>query len=99
MTPGGMARCIVAMAGLLPAASACATAGDLRFETIASEKGLAENTVKAIAEDAQGFLWFGTENGNTTFWMANRAAFPTLTVFRAQRLDHPALDGTLNAAK
>lgn len=43
--------------------------------------------------------WLGTENGNTTFWMANRAAFPSLTVFRAQRLDHPALDGTLNAAK
>ncbi len=43
--------------------------------------------------------WFGTENGNTTFWMANRAAFPSMTVARAGRYDHPALDGTLNAAK
>jgi ligand-binding sensor domain-containing protein len=46
------------MAGVSLAAN-----GSLRFETIASEKGLSENTVKAIAEDRQGFLWFGTEHG------------------------------------
>jgi ligand-binding sensor domain-containing protein/signal transduction histidine kinase len=39
----------------------------LRFETISNEKGLSENTVKAIVEDQQGFLWFGTERGLNRF--------------------------------
>ena len=43
--------------------------------------------------------WLGAADGNTTFYMANRAAFPTLTVARAGAYEHPALDGTLNAAK
>jgi ligand-binding sensor domain-containing protein/signal transduction histidine kinase len=47
-------------------AGAC-LAGELRFETLASEKGLSENSVKAIVEDRQGFLWFGTENGLDRF--------------------------------
>ena len=39
----------------------------LRFETLSSEHGLSENSVKAIAEDAQGFVWFGTERGLNRF--------------------------------
>ena len=43
--------------------------------------------------------WFGTEDGNTTFYMTNRAPFPVLNIARAGQYDHAALDGTLNAAK
>lgn len=58
-----------------------------------------EDQLNAPRKHTFKIKWFGTENGNTTFWMANRAAFPTLTVARAGVYDHPALDGTLNAAK
>src|SRR5688572_3060039 len=82
VTQRGRMRClgagwIAAMACGLLALDACAAVGNLRFETLATEEGLAENSVKAIAEDRQGFLWFGTENG------LNRFDGLEFTVFRA----------------
>lgn len=35
----------------------------LRFRHITLEDGLAQSTVQAIAQDRQGFMWFGTEDG------------------------------------
>lgn len=34
-----------------------------RFTHVTCESGLSQNNVKAIAKDADGFLWFGTKNG------------------------------------
>jgi ligand-binding sensor domain-containing protein len=35
----------------------------IRFENISTEQGLSQNTVNAILQDRQGFLWFATEGG------------------------------------
>jgi PAS domain S-box-containing protein len=35
----------------------------LQFENISTEQGLSQNTVTAILQDQQGFMWFGTEGG------------------------------------
>jgi ligand-binding sensor domain-containing protein/signal transduction histidine kinase len=35
----------------------------IRFEKIAAEDGLSQNSVLAILQDQQGFMWFGTEGG------------------------------------
>lgn len=35
----------------------------LKFEHISIEDGLSQGTVNAVIQDAQGFLWFGTEDG------------------------------------
>ncbi|MET0268381.1 MAG: two-component regulator propeller domain-containing protein, partial [Duganella sp.] len=39
----------------------------LRFEQFSVEHGLAQETVLAIAQDKQGFMWFGTQAGLTRF--------------------------------
>lgn len=40
-----------------------AQSASLRFETLSVEDGLSQSTVKAIFQDAHGFMWFGTEDG------------------------------------
>lgn len=35
----------------------------VRFTHLTSDDGLAQNTVEAILQDRQGFMWFGTVNG------------------------------------
>ena len=40
-----------------------AQAPDMRFEHISVEQGLSNITPTKIAQDQQGFLWFGTEDG------------------------------------
>ena len=35
----------------------------IRFEKIAGEDGLSQNSVLAILQDRRGFMWFGTEGG------------------------------------
>ncbi|MEN8117318.1 MAG: two-component regulator propeller domain-containing protein [Bacteroidota bacterium] len=37
--------------------------GHLRIEKIANEHGFYQNTIRAIASDANGYLWFATPNG------------------------------------
>ena len=39
----------------------------LRFEQLSVEHGLAQETVLAIAQDRQGFMWLGTQAGLTRF--------------------------------
>ncbi len=39
------------------------TGGGIRFETLSVENGLSQSTVRAIVQDTQGFMWFGTEDG------------------------------------
>jgi len=39
----------------------------LRFEQLSVEHGLAQETVLAIAQDRQGFIWLGTQAGLTRF--------------------------------
>jgi len=36
---------------------------ELRFDRISTEQGLSGNEVWSIAQDKQGFMWFGTTNG------------------------------------
>ncbi|TZF82281.1 response regulator [Pedobacter sp. BS3] len=38
-------------------------AQDIRFRKITSNQGLSHNTVYAITQDAEGFMWFGTREG------------------------------------
>jgi signal transduction histidine kinase/ligand-binding sensor domain-containing protein len=45
------------------ATSAYGQTDTIRFENISTEQGLSQNTVNAILQDRQGFMWFGTEGG------------------------------------
>lgn len=40
---------------------------DVRFRKITSSQGLSHNTVYAITQDEQGFMWFGTREGLNRF--------------------------------
>ncbi|MBV7535992.1 response regulator [Duganella sp. sic0402] len=51
----------------LATASAGAPPRTLRFEQLSVEHGLAQETVLAIAQDKQGFIWLGTQAGLTRF--------------------------------
>lgn len=48
----------------------------IRFERIGIEEGLSQNSVTAILQDSQGFLWFGTQDG------LNRYDGYTFTIYR-----------------
>ena len=38
---------------------------DLRFDHLTADDGLSNNSVYAIIQDSQGFMWFGTEEVDT----------------------------------
>jgi len=40
-----------------------AAAPSMWFENLSLDQGLSQSTVFAIHQDAEGFMWFGTENG------------------------------------
>lgn len=40
-----------------------AQSGTIRFETLSIEDGLSQGTVRAIVQDSDGFMWFGTDDG------------------------------------
>ncbi len=40
-----------------------AQSASIRFDTLSIEDGLSQSTVRAIYQDSQGFMWFGTEDG------------------------------------
>jgi ligand-binding sensor domain-containing protein/signal transduction histidine kinase len=40
-----------------------AQAQTIRFERMTAEEGLSQNAILSIAQDTQGFLWIGTEDG------------------------------------
>ncbi|MEL7311154.1 MAG: two-component regulator propeller domain-containing protein [Pseudomonadota bacterium] len=63
---------VLLLVGVLSCLSGAASADGLsgapmRFESLNTEDGLAQNSVTAIAQDSLGFLWFGTENGLNRF--------------------------------
>jgi signal transduction histidine kinase/ligand-binding sensor domain-containing protein/DNA-binding NarL/FixJ family response regulator/HPt (histidine-containing phosphotransfer) domain-containing protein len=56
------------LCALLPAAPAgAAPARTLRFEQLGVGQGLAQESVLAIAQDRQGFMWFGSQAGLSRF--------------------------------
>ena len=52
--------CLLGVAALAPAQAATR---DYYFTPIGSEQGLAQNSVTAMVQDAQGFVWVGTQGG------------------------------------
>src|SRR5688500_8462655 len=53
---------LVSLALLAPG-SAVAQTRDYHFQRLGAEHGLAQSTVTAMAQDAQGFVWVGTQGG------------------------------------
>jgi signal transduction histidine kinase/ligand-binding sensor domain-containing protein len=43
------------------------SAGELKFERYKTSDGLIQNNVFAIAQDSQGYMWFGTQDGVSRF--------------------------------
>lgn len=50
-----------------PAPAWSAPAPTMRFEHLSVEDGLAQESVLAMAQDSDGFMWFGTQNGLSRF--------------------------------
>ncbi len=44
-----------------------ASVGSLRFEHIGQEQGFVQQSISSIAQDQQGFMWFGTQAGLVKF--------------------------------
>jgi diguanylate cyclase (GGDEF)-like protein/PAS domain S-box-containing protein len=64
--PSFTACLIAAIAGLLGAGiarDASALTRDYYFERLGSERGLGQNTVNAMVQDTQGFVWVATQGG------------------------------------
>ncbi len=40
---------------------------NLKFSHLTEKDGLTNNTVRCITQDAEGFMWFGTDNGLNRF--------------------------------
>ncbi len=76
----------LALAALLALASpARAAPSTPRFFHLTTADGLSHNIVRAIVQDPQGFLWFGTQDG------LNRYDGYTFTLFRHLRSDPRSL--------
>jgi ligand-binding sensor domain-containing protein len=58
---------------------------NLKFDHIGLEQGLSQSTVYAITQDAQGFMWFGTQDG------LNRYDGYLITVFKNNPADQTLL--------
>src|SRR5512133_1256949 len=67
-TPAGAAAAEAAETASAAAVLTAATLDrPLRFEQVSIEQGLSESVVRAILQDRQGFLWFGTDDGLNRF--------------------------------
>ncbi|HTY35853.1 MAG TPA: two-component regulator propeller domain-containing protein, partial [Bacteroidota bacterium] len=62
-----------------------AAAQDVHFERLSINEGLSQTSVYAIAQDSQGFLWFGTQDG------LNRYDGYSFKVFRYRANDSTSL--------
>ena len=63
----------------------------LKFDQIGLEQGLSQSTVNAIVQDAQGFIWFGTQDG------LNRYDGYTIKVFKHNPKDSNSIsDSRIN---
>jgi len=58
---------LLALAGGFAAPASAAPAPTMRFEHLSVEDGLAQESVLAMAQDSDGFMWFGTQNGLSRF--------------------------------
>jgi signal transduction histidine kinase/ligand-binding sensor domain-containing protein/CheY-like chemotaxis protein/HPt (histidine-containing phosphotransfer) domain-containing protein len=58
---------LLVLAGCLCAPASAGPAPTLRFEHLSVEDGLAQETVLAMAQDRDGFMWFGTQAGLSRF--------------------------------
>ncbi|GAB3410846.1 ATP-binding protein [Massilia agilis] len=58
---------LLALAVLLGASAHAAPAPTLRFEHLSVDDGLVQESVLAIVQDADGFMWFGTQTGLSRF--------------------------------
>ena len=83
--------CLLLLGGLLFASGLFSQASPLRFDRISTEKiilekGLSQNTIQCIMQDARGFIWIGTWDGLnrydgysfTIFNMENGLSNPTI---------------------
>jgi ligand-binding sensor domain-containing protein len=62
----------------------------MKFDQIGLEQGLSQSTVYAIVQDAQGFMWFGTQDG------LNKYDGYSITVFRHNPADSTTIsDNTI----
>jgi diguanylate cyclase (GGDEF)-like protein len=61
---GVLAGCLAALAAGVPRA---AEHIEMHFDRIGIADGLSQSMVMAIEQDAEGFMWFGTENGLDRF--------------------------------
>lgn len=66
---------------LIPPLAHAGSPASLRFEPLGIDQGLPQETVTAIVQDAQGFIWLGTQTGLTRF-----DGYKT-RVYRQDRLD------------
>ncbi len=67
---------------------------NIRFTRLGAREGLSQGTVYCIAQDAQGFMWFGTQDG------FNRYDGYTITIYRADPEDPTSLaDAYIYACK
>jgi signal transduction histidine kinase/ligand-binding sensor domain-containing protein/DNA-binding response OmpR family regulator len=55
--------CLGLIAALMLAGQAFAQTPNIRFSPLSLEDGLSQNTVTAIIQDPDGFMWFGTQDG------------------------------------
>src|ERR1700693_4611525 len=67
------------------------------FKHYDQDSGLANQDVRALAQDRTGFLWIGTENGLYCYDEHNFRAFAKADVLPSSRIDalHVTPDGTL----
>jgi diguanylate cyclase (GGDEF)-like protein len=66
--PGALLAWIALAAawGAVPPAR-CATPPEMLFTRLGADAGVSQGAILAIAQDAQGFMWFGTEDGLDRF--------------------------------
>jgi signal transduction histidine kinase/ligand-binding sensor domain-containing protein/CheY-like chemotaxis protein len=59
----GLLALLYALLALAPASALAAPSPTLRFEHLSVDDGLAQESVLAIVQDPDGFMWFGTQSG------------------------------------
>ena len=60
---GRLTLCVLAFLLVLAAPAMAAPTPTLRFEHLSVENGLPQESVLAIVQDSDGFMWFGTQSG------------------------------------
>ncbi len=60
---GALMIALIGKAVLYPMSASAATTPEVIFSRLGGDQGLAQGAINAIVQDAQGFMWFGTEDG------------------------------------